>query len=455
MANNSITAFEFDYLSQTQSSQRCHKIEAKTFKYLEDICISQTDHNNKVLRLRSYNGERVIQLMHHVGVIQVPNGQQVEILPKIAKKGMGEIREKQEARQALLNMVRTLEGYKHIESSDALLHKAKMPLFEVFIEQFLLSINALVKRGLKSNYVNQEDNLNYLKGKLNIAKQLSFNSINKHKFYIDYDDFIINTPENRVLCSSLKKVLAYSKSVKNQKLCRELLFAFNEVTPSSNYKVDFKKVTHSRGISYYDAPLSWAKLILDGLTPLSMSGNASAISLLFPMHDLFESYVGTVLKKQVTSLFTIHEQSKSKYLVNHNEKSWFTLKPDFLIKRDGNPHIVMDTKWKLLDKLKANGTDKYGLSQSDFYQMFAYGQKYLNGTGHMILIYPKSKSFDSPIEQSFNFSDELKLWIIPFDISTNIEDDERLDLVDAIKDVFTSAPITAIAYCSGILNLAT
>jgi 5-methylcytosine-specific restriction enzyme subunit McrC len=97
---------------------------------------------------------------------------------------------------------------------------------------------------------------------------------------------------------------------------------------------------------------------------------------------------------------------------------------------------VMDTKWKLIDKQKANGTDKYGLSQSDFYQMFAYGQKYLNGTGHMILIYPKSKTFDTPIPYSFDFSDNLKLWILPFDISTDVEDFNRLYLIDVLEGVF-------------------
>jgi len=441
VAKNSITAFEFDYLSQTQSSQRCHKIEAKTFKYLEDVCVSEAGHNNKVLRLGSYNGERVVQLMHHVGVIQVPNGQQVEILPKIAKRGLGDEGEKLEARKALLNMVKTLEEYKHIESSDALLRKATMPLFEVFIEQFLISVNSLVKRGIKSSYVNQEGNLNYLKGRLNIAKQLRFNSINKHKFYVEYDDFLTDIPENRLLCSSLKKVLNYSKSNKNQKLCRELLFIFNDVLPSSNYKLDFEKVTRSRGTNHYNTPLNWARLILDGLTPLSMSGNASAISLLFPMHDLFESYVGTILRKQMVSSYTLHEQSKTKYLVTHNEKNLFTLKPDFVIKHDSNPYIVMDTKWKLIDKQKANGTDKYGLSQPDFYQMFAYGQKYLNGTGHMILIYPKSKTFDSPIPHSFNFSDNLKLWILPFDISTDVEDFNRLDLIDVLEGVFEETSV--------------
>jgi len=44
---------------------------------------------------------------------------------------------------------------------------------------------------------------------------------------------------------------------------------------------------------------------------------------------------------------------------------------------------------RLLDGLKANGTSKYGLAQGDFYQLQAYGQSYLNGTGDVVLIYPK------------------------------------------------------------------
>ena len=33
-----------------------------------------------------------------------------------------------------------------------------------------------------------------------------------------------------------------------------------------------------------------------------------------------------------------------------------------------------------------NGTDKYGLSQGDFYQLQAYGQSYLGGQGDVVLI---------------------------------------------------------------------
>jgi 5-methylcytosine-specific restriction enzyme subunit McrC len=41
------------------------------------------------------------------------------------------------------------------------------------------------------------------------------------------------------------------------------------------------------------------------------------------------------------------------------------------------------SKWKRLDS--NDKENKYGISQGDMYQLYAYGQKYLNGSGDMFL----------------------------------------------------------------------
>ena len=51
----------------------------------------------------------------------------------------------------------------------------------------------------------------------------------------------------------------------------------------------------------------------------------------------------------------------------------------------------------------------------DFYQLFAYGQKYLGGVGRMALIYPRTEAFHSPID-AFNFDERLYLEVLPFDL---------------------------------------
>lgn len=77
--------------------------------------------------------------------------------------------------------------------------------------------------------------------------------------------------------------------------------------------------------------------------------------------------------------------------------------------------MVADAKWKLIDNALDDGEEKYGLSQADFYQLYAYGQKYLHGTGTLYLFYPKTSSFRTPLPP-FHFSDQLRLFALPFDL---------------------------------------
>ncbi len=118
------------------------------------------------------------------------------------------------------------------------------------------------------------------------------------------------------------------------------------------------------------------------------------------------------------------------YLVDrHNAKALFQLRPDMCIREGNDTRLVMDTKWKRLD----SHADKYGLSQGDFYQLFAYGQKYLSGVGEMLLIYPKTAQFQHMLPP-FHFDHQLTLWAVPF----CLERDELLLSTDTQAHAFFS-----------------
>ena len=76
---------------------------------------------------------------------------------------------------------------------------------------------------------------------------------------------------------------------------------------------------------------------------------------------------------------------------------------------------VLDTKWKRIDQSLSNASDKYGLSQPDFYQLFAYGERYLDGVGEMLLVYPMTRTFSAPLPV-FVYSESLTLRVVPFDL---------------------------------------
>ena len=140
------------------------------------------------------------------------------------------------------------------------------------------------------------------------------------------------------------------------------------------------------------------------------------------MEVLFESFVGTKLKQTIQRPWRQTLQASSEYLLTHSADSstgkarWFQLRPDFLFSTQSS-RVIADTKWKLISSDDSNTFTKYGLSQSDLYQMFAYGAKYQNSAGHMILIYPKHEGFQEPLPV-FSFSRDLHLWVVPFCIES-------------------------------------
>ncbi|MPY24526.1 McrC family protein [Shewanella sp. YLB-07] len=431
-AKKEITLFEFDCLvsddnaarSGYDSSDYSHiqVVSNKAYEYLKSLCLSD-ESESKLLQLRRRRNMEVLQVQNYAGVIFTPDRTQIEVLPKVGKGFKGEGADNSEsayekARKSLLVMLRALKGFSHIQTSSANIASQKMPLLEVFISQFLKSVNVLVKRGLRSDYVRREDNLAFLKGKLNVGKQVKRNYINKHKFYCEYDEFLLDRPANRLLHSALLKVKTISRTAVNQKLLQELEFVFNEVPQSSDYKSDFTKVKLDRGMSYYQVPLAWCKLILEGLSPQSMKGDSHAVSLLFPMEKVFEDYVAKVLKEQLAVThpeLTISSQVTGEYLASYDGRDKFSLRPDLVVKQGKSNQIVLDTKWKLLDTKLSNSN----ISQSDIYQLFAYAKKYLADTNagkDVVLIYPSQDNFNEPLLSPFKLGDRHRLWVVPFEI---------------------------------------
>lgn len=163
----------------------------------------------------------------------------------------------------------------------------------------------------------------------------------------------------------------------------------------------------------YELVLLWCKTFLLDNSFSPYKGNDVAFALLFDMNFLFESYVYSYLKK-VGNFKNITAQDKKHHLAYlDGETSKFLLKPDIVID-DGL--IIADTKWKLLSKDK----NHQGVSQSDMYQLYAYGTKYKE-CEYMYLIYPKDEEIEANSYNYFKSTDQenLHLNILFFDVQKN------------------------------------
>ena len=349
-----------------------------------------------------------LQAQNYVGIIQTKSGDSLEILPKIHDND-NDNNEKavENSKKILLRMLKTLKNHPFKNINIANLKSLNLPLLEIFISMFLDEVSKLIKIGIKSDYVELEDNLKFLKGKLKISEQIRKNIVHKERFYVCYQEFSIDRAENRLIKSTLEFLYRCSKSSKNQRLIREYLFVFDEISSSSDINADFNRLKLNRQTKHYEQALLWSKIFLQNKSFSPYKGSEIAFALLFDMNKLFESYVGNFIKKKRADVSLQHSE---KHLVE--EPKGFRIRPDIFLEGE----FIADTKWKIVES-------KDDISQADLYQLYAYGKKY--DCGKLYLIYPKiNGAKQEPMK--FKYDDKMQLEILYFDLENDSYNDELI-----------------------------
>lgn len=348
----------------------------------------------------------------YVGVLETPCGTRLEILPKHHERGACE----HKSRALLRKLIQNALQLKPRETSMASLELFDKSLSEWVMGQFLGELDLLIKRGMRFDYQRIEEEQRFLSGQLDVVAQMRQPPGRQHRFQIRHDVFLPDRAENRLIKLALEQVAKSTRDAENWRLAHELRVMVSEVPASRYVSQDLRAWSHDRLMAHYRAIKPWCELILNQQMPIAVNGQWRGMSLLFPMEKLFEQYVEGWMRRCLVPGARLTPQPSRHSLCKHNDTAMFRLKPDLLLEL-GHYAWVLDTKWKRLDE--NDSQNRYGLSQADFYQLFAYGQRYLAGRGELALIYPRTTQFSQPLPP-FDFSPELKLWVLPFDLDEDV-----------------------------------
>ena len=367
-------------------------------------------------KLAHWRRREVLQAQNFVGVVRLPSGDCLEILPKITKKLY---EGKERSRKILLRMLRMIYEADSKEFKDAALSTGRMPLLEIFIRRFLDEVGSLIRRGIRSDYTPVEDNIPCLRGRLLLPQHIRHNAIHRERFYVRYDAYLPDRPENRLIKTALQRVHIVSRDSENMRRCKIYQDTFEEIPASVNVRADFALLSNDRNVSHYQASLFWSRLILQGESPVPTPGELRCSAILWPMEELFEQYVARIIRRILSPQgWTVTEQAAAEHLVDeHGGSKSYLLKPDFLLEK-GENRVIADTKWKNID-----GQDKKSVNQADLYQLFAYSEKYLRKSGcnlqRSFLVYPKTDAFQSALPAFHFYTNTAVLKAVPFDLEND------------------------------------
>ncbi|MEW8063546.1 MAG: hypothetical protein AB2758_19135 [Candidatus Thiodiazotropha endolucinida] len=356
-------------------------------------------------------GNQQIKFGHFCGVISLGN-LSIEILPKIygVEVDLGS------SRHALVRMLTKARRLKLRRAGTAGIALQKHSLLDVFILHFCDQLHAEMMQGKIRTYIQRNENLNVLRGRLRIEQQLKQNLAHRERLFCQYDELSDDNVHNQILKYVLKILLKMAIGNRARLQVAELLMRFDPISDIAVAPALLDSLSFDRSTTRYEPIFDQCKWFLEGVHPDVLAGKETCVSLLFDMNQLFEAYVGAEFRKKAWSEgLRVREQGPQKYFARREDtdQNVFMMKPDIALLNEKNQVVVIaDAKWKLLDEEER----KLGISQADLYQMESYATRYR--VREMFLVYPMQQKMTMPVQLHLKGSGAM-VNIVPFDVAAN------------------------------------
>lgn len=344
------------YLDKLQAYLKCQKLESAL----------------KVSR----NG---IKTKSWVGVIKYKN-LHLEILPKLISEDANNDKKISEEERSIIlkNLIFMLSYTKNLDiktNDNAKLSTEKNPFIEILIREFATSLFEALKRLTPKRYVREEENLNYLKGKIKFSENIRYNCTNQAKFFCEYDEFSENNVLNQLFLFVSTCLYNISNNSYNKKTLKFIINYYSNISLVRFDKFKVRKIKLTRNQELFKKTFKLAKMFVEQ-TSVDLSKNKfENITLVWDMNKLFEEFIFELIKRKIPECKAIAQ--KPKRLLKRENVTRRDTRIDILIQK---PQVIIDTKYKKF-------TDFDDITSADIYQVTTYCL--LHNYKRAILLYPQ------------------------------------------------------------------
>lgn len=319
-----------------------------------------------------------LETFNYVGVLQLGK-RRIEILPKLYRKTADSEATLNLARGNLFRMLTFCKKIQLMESEIS--HYAKTAdFFEFLIQYFLSELQEAIENSLHQEYVETRDDLPALRGKWNITRQFTILMNMRHKLSCEFDEFTADNLLNRIIKATLRKLKTTSSFPANRTKIEQFLTFFDEVEDVAIEPHHFVKIKLNRLNLHYEHILAFCKQILLEGSLLPKSDKGKFVALIYDMNELFEEYIGRLLRKKMIPGYSVELQNPWHLAQTSGGKSVIGIRPDIVILKNRKETTVLDTKYKL--SLAKDGNP----NSNDMYQMLGYACA--KKCSNVFLIYP-------------------------------------------------------------------
>ena len=388
LTTSTATLFEYVTYDVVPSKETDYYSEKSKAIHLTEETLNELEKINKTIKFLDI-GRKTIKPLNYIGVVKT-GSVTIEILPKLFKDDRYEKHRAVIARN-LLKMLSYSEKLSIREIDSADLDTEELDFFEIFIYFFAKNLNELIKSTQKKEYIKNSEELRFIRERIDIRRYT--NPARLHIIPCNYHELSIDNTLNRTLKYTCYLMSRMVKNTDTFRLLRSISGILDSVILSPVSLSEIDRISFTRLNRKFEPFIRTCRIFLSHSTLTLQASDVETFSLLIPMETLFEEFIAEVLKEDPDYFFgpqtSISPQQYVGKLANSEDGSGvFSLRPDIVLKR-GSEIAIIDTKYKLLD----DEDRKYGVSQADMYQMYAYVTK--TDAVSSMLLYPDTELKES------------------------------------------------------------
>ena len=230
-------------------------------------------------------------------------------------------------------------------------------------------VSLQLKRGLGRDYISETETLSGLRGKIDITESIKTQTMLRRQMVCTYDEFSVNTYMNRIIKTTMLKLLHADINKSRKKEIRKLLVFFDEVQELDIHTINWNQ-QYSRNNQTYRMLISICYLVLKGLLQTTTDGSTKLMQFVDEqrMCRLYEKFILEYYRKEHLEITA--NASQIPWQLDDDFSDILPVMQTDIMLSQGTKVLIIDAKY--YEHITQTQYDKHTLHSNNLYQIFTY-----------------------------------------------------------------------------------
>lgn len=230
-------------------------------------------------------------------------------------------------------------------------------------------VSLQLKRGLGRDYISETETLSGLRGKIDITESIKTQTMLRRQMVCTYDEFSVNTYMNRIIKTTMLKLLHADIDKARKKEIRKLLVFFDEVQELDVHTINWSQ-QYSRNNQTYRMLVSICYLVLKGLLQTTTYGSTKLMQFVDEqrMCRLYEKFILEYYRKEHPEITA--NASQIPWQMDDDFSDMLPVMQTDIMLSQGAKVLIIDAKY--YEHTTQTQYDKHTLHSNNLYQIFTY-----------------------------------------------------------------------------------